>query len=435
MIKRIWTWFSFLGTKEGQEEENSLTILYNRMAFFSTSFLVLFSFFLLFSEIEMLFFYTTMGVASVYGLILVFNGLGKIYWARFCTSFGTVCWVSLYHICFGGFISQSLAVGAAIIINYVAFRKRTQYMKLLFVIHTGVYFVALIYSINYEPIVELVDYPIASLVSFLISMGWVTVILIVFHQEREKLISDLKFKNKALERSTTELERFSYIASHDLKSPLRTIVSFGEMIQKDIQKKKYDEVDEKMDFVVSGAKQMHYIIEGILELSQLKGIKKTKRKDVNLNDVLNKIILNLGEDIKQKNAIIQTGDLPTFYGNEVEFFLLFQNFIQNAMKYNKSEQPTVIISNHSTYETLSIAFKDNGIGIDKRYFDQIFDFFKRLHTNSEYLGSGIGLGLCKRIVDNYNGTIDVDSEIGKGTSFTINLPIDHSNSPDYIPLI
>jgi light-regulated signal transduction histidine kinase (bacteriophytochrome) len=271
--------------------------------------------------------------------------------------------------------------------------------------------------------VELVDYPISSLVSFIISMGWVTIILIAFHREREMFIQNLKTQNEVLEQTSLELERFNYIASHDLKSPLRTIISFGGLIKRDIEKEKYTAINEKMNYVITGAKQMNYIIEGVLELSKLKGIKKTERIEVDLNEILAKAQLNLEDDIREKNVIIKSESLSTFLGNEVEFLLLFQNLIQNAIKYNKSKEPTVIISTHQNNDVLFISFKDNGIGIDEVYFNQIFEFFKRLHGSSEYQGTGIGLGLCKRIVENYNGQISVESEVGKGSSFVIQLPM------------
>jgi signal transduction histidine kinase len=316
-VKKTWNWFSSLGVKDELDDENALTILYNRMALFSTTLLFLFSAFLFFIQIDTLFVYITFGISLVYATVLVLNRFDKIYWARFCTSFGTVSWVSLYHICFGGFISQSLAVGAAIIINYVAFRKQPKYMKLLFVVHAGVYFMALIYGINFPPIVELVDYPISSLVSFIISMGWVTIILIAFHREREMFIQNLKTQNEVLEQTSLELERFNYIASHDLKSPLRTIISFGGLIKRDIEKEKYTAINEKMNYVITGAKQMNYIIEGVLELSKLKGIKKTERIEVDLNEILAKAQLNLEDDIREKNVIIKSESLSTFLGNEV----------------------------------------------------------------------------------------------------------------------
>lgn len=422
-MKSIWNGLIHLGVKEAHADENQLTKLYNYMALFSFVFLALFSFFLLVTSSPILFFFITFAISLVYAMVLFFNGIDKIYWARFCTSFGTVTWVSIYHVCFGGFFSQSLAVGAAIIINYVAFRKRSKYMKLLFVVHTGVYFIALIYAINYGPIVELVEYPLSSLVSFIVSMAWVTLILIIFHKERESLIKGLKTKNNELKKTSNELERFSYIASHDLKSPLRTIISFGGMIQRDIDRGNYEAIAEKMSYLVSGAQQMNYIVEGILELSQIKNIKEVDRSLIDLNIVLEKAKLNLKNDITLRNAHIESDQLPTFYGNEIEFLLLFQNFIQNAIKYNESERPIIKISTIKNEDNLILNFKDNGIGIEEKYFDRIFEFFKRLHNTSQYSGTGIGLGICKRIVENYSGTIDVKSQIGKGTIFSICLPI------------
>ena len=423
MINRIWRRITQLGVSEEHSDENSLTMLYNKVAFFSVTFLVIFSGYLYITPVPLLFFYITLGISFIYALILVFNGLNKIYWARLCTSLGTVTWVSIYHVCFEGFISQSLAVGAAIIINYVAFRKKTEYMKLLFAVHAGIYLLALIYGINFEPIVELVDYPIAGLVSFIVSMSWVTLFLIVFHQERESLIAGLKRKNQELEQTTKELDRFSYIASHDLKSPLRTIISFGGLIQRDIRTQDFEQIGDRLDFLMSSAQQMNYIVEGILELSQIKSIDEEDKSEVDLNRVLEKAKLNLKDEIIESKAVVQVAHLPAFFGNEIEFLLLFQNIIQNAIKYNKSEIPVVEIFAREEEEMLFLSFRDNGIGIDAKYFSQIFEFFQRLHNVSEYPGTGIGLGICKRIVEKYNGSICVESTIGRGATFTVQLPV------------
>lgn len=423
MIKTIWNSISHLGVSEKYFEENSLTILYNRMAFFSVISLIIFSTYLFLFYQRALFVNITICISIIYLVVLFLNGFHKIYWARLCVSFGTVLWVSIYHVCFGGFVSQSLAVGAAIVINYVAFRKKPKLIRLHFAIHFGLYLMALIYASNFDPIIESIHIPLASIVSFIVSMGWVSLGLIMFHNEKEKLIQDLKIKNEELERTTIELERFTYIASHDLKSPLRTIISFGGLINRDIKNENFQGVNEKMNYVITGAQQMNYIIQGILEFSQLKNIENTERFEIDFNEVLAKAKLNLMDEISQRNAHIQAEHLPIFYGNEVEFILLFQNFIQNAIKYNKSSSPTVTISSHQSKNSISISFKDNGIGIDKEYHNRIFEYFKRLHNSSEFTGTGIGLGLCKRIVENYNGKISVDSKIGEGSSFTIYLPI------------
>lgn len=362
-------------------------------------------------------------IGLLYLLVLIFNAFDKIFWARFTSSFGTVLWMSIYHICFGGFISQSLAVGAATISVYVAFRNQAKNPHILALLHLSVFAFALIYSIPNGPIIELIEYPIAALVSFFISMGWVYILLIAYNQEKNSLIQSLMKKNKELEQTTSELERFSYIASHDLKSPLVTIISFGNMIIKDIKGKNYDAVEEKMDYLISGTEQMKYLVEGILELSHVKSIDESERKNIDLNVVLDKALLNLKAEITNSNAVIDASPLPTFFGNEVEILLLFQNLIQNAIKYNVSDQPLIRISANSTKQKLSITFADNGIGIDEQHYDKIFEFFKRLHNSSEYSGTGMGLGLCKRIVENYNGSIAVESEVGKGTRFTLSFPL------------
>ena len=416
-------WLTRLGVQEKNADENQLTILYNIMALFSVIFLLLFAVYLFLTDVPRMFVYITLCTSVVYALILVLNGFNKIYLARLCCSLGTVTWVSIYHICFGGFISQSLAVGAGIIINYVAFRKKAEYMRLLISVHAGIYLMALLYGIYNEPVVELIYYPIAGLISFVVSMAWVMLILIAFHRDREDLINRLKHKNHELENTTNELERFSYIASHDLKSPLRTIISFSNLVQKELKNGNIADIDDKMNYVISGAQQMNYIVEGILELSKIKSFDKTDRTEIDLNKVLGKIKLNLKEEITERNARIISDDLPTFLGNEIEFLLLFQNFVQNGIKYNESEQPIIRIKTLQKNNQLQISFEDNGIGIEQKYFDQIFEFFKRLHNVSEYPGTGIGLGICKRIIDNYDGDIHVESTVGLGTIFTICLPI------------
>lgn len=361
-------------------------------------------------------------MALLYVFVLYFNKQGKIYWARFCASFGTVVWMSIYHVCFGGFVGQSFAAATATFSVYISFQSKTREKHIVFLAHMGVYLSALVYSVFYPPIIELVEYPAAAVISFFISMGWTGAIFMAYNHQKEDLINSLTRKNKELNQTTNEMERFSYIASHDLKSPLITISSFAELILKDIKNKKYDQIEEKMDFLISGSKQMRFIIEDILELSEVKNISESEREIIDLNIVLEKAKLNLKSEITDKCAIIYAEKLPDFFANEIEFLLIFQNLIQNAIKYNKNDKPTLYISAIETPISLSLIFKDNGIGIDEKHYARIFEFFQRLHNKSEYPGTGVGLGLCKRIVDKYNGTIEIDSKLGEGSSFIFKFP-------------
>jgi light-regulated signal transduction histidine kinase (bacteriophytochrome) len=178
-----------------------------------------------------------------------------------------------------------------------------------------------------------------------------------------------------------------------------------------------------MQFVKSGAQQMNTLVQDILEISTLNNPDEKKKTKVDLNEVLTKVQANLTEEINSKNAVVNADVLPYYYCDEAEFLLLFQNMIQNGIKYNESKIPTIDISSQRTKKQLLISFKDNGIGIDNEYHSQIFQFFKRLHTSEKYQGTGLGLGLCKKIVNSYGGDIEVDSVSGKGSTFRIKLEL------------
>jgi len=344
LIKKVWFWISNQGVEDHLADENALTILLNRMGAVSLVSLSSFSVFLYYSDIYLIFPIITFLISILYGNTIVLNSFGKIYWARINCSTGTLLWVCIYYICFHGFFSQSLSVGATIIVNFVAFAKRPRLMISLNVFHIVLYIAAISYSIVNPPLLQLMDYPLAAIMGFLVSLGWMSTVLFIFYNQNEKLIFQLKAKNKELQSTTDELERFNYIASHDLKTPLRTVNSFIGLIERDIKKGKFDNLEDRLNFVKSGAQQMNFIIEDILELSLVKRLDKSKRKRLHLNTILEQAKMNLATDIAEKRAFIVAKDLHHFHGNEVEFILLFQNLIQNGIKYNNSKTPTISIS-------------------------------------------------------------------------------------------
>ncbi len=237
-------------------------------------------------------------------------------------------------------------------------------------------------------------------------------------------------QNQVLEEKNEALKRFSYIASHDLKSPLRIMVSFSELAEIELQRDDKAKAIEYLQFVKSNGKDMATLIEDILEVTKINNNTPEKKAWVDLNRIVRKVILILRQEIEEKDAIVNIGDLPLFYCNETRFIILFQNLIQNGIKYNRSSVPSVNIHSKIENNQIYIYFKDNGIGIDPKYHEQIFEYFKRLHNKSQYSGTGIGLGLCKKIIHNYNGRITIDSTLGKGTTFTIELPFKATNKID-----
>jgi signal transduction histidine kinase len=233
----------------------------------------------------------------------------------------------------------------------------------------------------------------------------------------------LKDYTQQLEQSNKELESFAYIASHDMKTPLRNIVSFLNLIERKLKGDEDKEVQEFIGLATSNARYMHCLVEDILEFSKISS-NEDSFVAIDLQEVILSIITHLSGFIKEKNAVIQFENLPTIKANKVQIQQLFQNLIENGIKYNESDEPTVNIYISQNDTSLSITFEDNGIGISETYHEQIFDMFKRLHDNTTYQGTGIGLAICKKIMEVHHGKISVTAAENQGSRFMIEFPKD-----------
>lgn len=236
--------------------------------------------------------------------------------------------------------------------------------------------------------------------------------------ELSKLIQDLETSNKAL-------SDFAYIASHDLREPLRKISSFGSLLYKSISNSLDDDNKENLEYMIEGAKRMQQMIDDLLFYSRIT-TKAKKYLKINLDEVLNELVdFDLAEAINDsKSSIIIENTLGSFEGEKTQIKQLMQNLIGNAIKYRKgNENPVIKIRGERTSDQLKILVEDNGIGINEKYLNQIFEMFKRLHSKEEYEGSGIGLAVCKKITELYNGSIEVNSKLNVGSTFIIKLPI------------
>lgn len=242
-----------------------------------------------------------------------------------------------------------------------------------------------------------------------------------FEIQTSELLETLKNKNKHLETANNELEKFAYVASHDLKTPLRNIHSFLTLIQRKVSQGKTSEIDEYLEFASTNAHRMHELIQDILEFSQFSS-KKTSFQNKDLNQILKDALSNLQEIIKEKQVVVTKANLPTFYCNDSQMLSLFQNLIENGIKYNNSDSPKIDITCSESAKTYEIGISDNGIGIEAEYQDKIFEMFYRLHNQGEYTGSGIGLATCRKIVSHHEGTLTLESTPNKGTTFCIRLP-------------
>ncbi|MCS6934416.1 MAG: ATP-binding protein [Chitinophagales bacterium] len=247
--------------------------------------------------------------------------------------------------------------------------------------------------------------------------------------QKEKESALLREKNKQIEQyahlleiSNNELRQFAHVASHDLKEPLRMVSSFMGLLEKKAASKLTEEELQFLHFALEGAHRMENLINDLLALSKVNAVSHKER--LNLEKVIQEVQLNLQDYIRERRAVITVGNLPDIIADRAHIVQLFQNLISNAIKYNQSEIPSVEIEASRNGASFTISVADNGIGIPEKFRQQVFELFKRLHSRSEYPGTGIGLTICKKIVEQLNGRINVESEEGKGSRFVIELPVE-----------
>jgi len=238
---------------------------------------------------------------------------------------------------------------------------------------------------------------------------------------RKNMEDELKKTMKKLQKSNSELEQFAYVTSHDLQEPLRMITSFLQLLQRRYEGQLDSDADEFIEFAVDGANRMHELIQDLLEYSRVT-TKGKEFKGMKMEESLEKALINLNVSIEENNASITHDPLPIIYGNYSQIIQLLQNLIGNAIKYRSEKTPQIHISALKENKHWLFSIKDNGIGIDPQYAARIFKIFRRLHTNKEYKGTGIGLAISKRIVEMYGGRIWVESEPRKGSTFYFTIP-------------
>jgi PAS domain S-box-containing protein len=264
-------------------------------------------------------------------------------------------------------------------------------------------------------------------------------VLVIGHDitEISKAHEKLKLLNKELEKSNLDLEQFAFVASHDLQEPLRKIQTFSQLLVKKLDDK--EAIQVYLAKIISSAVRMTDLIKAVLNYSRLSN-EKGEFEEVDLNEVVENIKTDLELTIVEREAEIRVDELPVLYGDRLQLSQLFLNLISNSIKFS-TRNPKISISyrlldnaeakltngsdNHSNYAELT--FKDNGIGFEQQYAEKIFNVFQRLHGKQEYPGTGIGLALCKKIIDNHRGKISVSSEPGEGTTFTVLLPTNAAN--------
>jgi light-regulated signal transduction histidine kinase (bacteriophytochrome) len=227
--------------------------------------------------------------------------------------------------------------------------------------------------------------------------------------------------NAELARSNSDLEQFAYVASHDLQEPLRIVASFTELLGRRYKGKLDADADEFIAFVVDGASRMQSMINDLLAYARL-GSKARSLEAVDCREVLALAVANLDSAVKESHARIATNPLPTVRANATELLQLFQNLIANALKFRGDRPPVVDVSARLVGTEWIFAVRDNGIGIAPEHVGRIFVIFQRLNPRDRYSGTGIGLAICKKVVERHRGRIWVDSEPGRGSTFSFTIP-------------
>jgi PAS domain S-box-containing protein len=240
-------------------------------------------------------------------------------------------------------------------------------------------------------------------------------------------ITERKRSEEALARSNATLQQFAYLASHDLQEPLRAVAGFCQLLGERYQ----DQLDAKgqqwLSYVVAGAKHMQEMVQGLLRLSRVQSEGKPF-VSTSAGDLVTQAQKNIDAMVAESGADITSGQLPSVAADPWQLVTVFQNLLANAVKFRSQEPPRIHVSAQRNGTEWVFQVKDNGIGIDPKHFDRIFAMFQRLHRRETYPGTGIGLALCKRIVERHGGRIWLQSELGKGSAFFFSIPTSPGDS-------
>ncbi|MDQ4124172.1 MAG: ATP-binding protein, partial [Actinomycetota bacterium] len=237
----------------------------------------------------------------------------------------------------------------------------------------------------------------------------------------DQMTADLQASQAELARSNEELERFAFLASHDLQQPLRTVNGFLQLLELRHGDELKGRAKEYVEYALRGTRQMSTLIDDLLTYSRA-GRNDRAPEAVDLNRVFDAAVEQLQATIEDSGATVTRGDLPTVCADAGQMTQLFANLVGNGVKYRGDAPPEVTVSARRTQDGWEVAVRDNGIGIDPKHHEKIFGMFRRLHGDERFEGTGLGLALVKRIVENAGGTIRVESAVGEGSTFLITLP-------------
>ena len=243
---------------------------------------------------------------------------------------------------------------------------------------------------------------------------------ILYALERQRLNEELRDRTQELERSNRDLEQFAYAASHDLQEPLRMVRSYMELLVEDFAGQLDAEAKQYVAFAHDGAVRMQELVKALLAYARV-GSANRPFEPVDTAALLHQVRHDLQQAIADSGAVVTSGELPEVLGDRTQLAQLLQNLVSNALKFRGERTPRVEVTCRSEQARWIFSVRDNGIGIAAEDHQRIFDMFSRLHHRSEYAGTGIGLALCRRIVERHGGRVWLESEAGKGTTFFFSL--------------
>lgn len=352
---------------------------------------------------------------------LILNGFKKYTAARLITILFPLVGLVLVHLLHGWNVRIESSYLLLSIFSVFFFNKKSAIVMCVFIAITYI-ISAITLSIIPPPLKGSIVAPAPFLYFGLSLMAGLVITFRVLTENAK--YSDLSVSQELLlKEKNEELEMFSRIASHDLKGPVRNVLNFSNLMEKNLENQNYAELQKNLDFVLANSLQMSELIEDMKDFSSIDNLSKTNQEEVCLTAMVRKVELLLKTEIEEVNGKIKCDELLAYKCNPSDMLLVFQNIIQNGLKYNRSETPTLEISCKKNEESFYIYFKDNGIGIKEEYFSHIFSLFKRLHSRNEFGGTGLGLSLSKKILQKYKAEISVESVLNEGSTFIIRLPL------------
>jgi light-regulated signal transduction histidine kinase (bacteriophytochrome) len=255
---------------------------------------------------------------------------------------------------------------------------------------------------------------------------WLIAFRVRREQEKIEALNQLlehrvALRTEDLRRSNEDLQQFAYVASHDLREPLRMISSYSTLLQRKYQGRLDGDADAYLGFVVDGVQRMNTLISGLLDYSRAGEAAEVNSGPIDTDAVMSNVLANLKVTIAESHAKITVGKLPPVTGDPMRLTQVFQNLLGNAIKYRGNRRPEIVIGSETTDKETIFSVKDNGIGIDAKDVEEIFGIFHRLHA-SEYDGTGIGLAMVKKIVERHGGRVWVESTPGSGSTFYFSVP-------------